>query len=110
MLSVINRVMAGAAWLDARTDLGTWEAAIYPETLKMSDPCNCICGSIFGKEGDVRGTDETGFQRVFVMLLAEGLHPMDLGFMSNGTAGDYKELKRAWLKLVEERLGKDEDE
>lgn len=106
MLTVQQRVDNGIRWLDARDDLGTWEPCITRETLKMSNPCDCICGAIFGKEGDTPGRekDQNGFMRAKAMVEADGLNTIDLGFSSNGAPGDYAELKKEWLRRVNDRI------
>lgn len=103
LTTVAERVDAGIRWLDTRSDLGSWEWMITNTSIRMSDPCNCICGAIFGEEGDTRGSDENGFARAKAMLEAEGLQTVDLGFSSNGSPGDYTELKKEWVRRCKER-------
>lgn len=105
MLTVAERVDSGIRWLDDKCKW-TWEPCITRESLKMSSPCDCICGAIFGEEGDtpVCERDQNGYMRAKEMLDKEGLDPINLGFASNGAPNDYRELKKEWLRRVGERI------
>lgn len=99
---VSDRVKRGIEWLDGRSELGTWEAAILPGVLDLKDPCNCVAGSIFDEYDDTR-EGSNGFKRVCEMLSKENLSPVELGFQTNGEAGDCARLQKEWLEQVEKR-------
>lgn len=93
-----ERVTRGIAWLNSRSELGTWEPCIDRRTLKMHDPCNCVGGTIFGLDGDTR-TGENGFKRLCGKLEEENLSPVDLGFQSDKIVST-KRLQEEWLRQV----------
>lgn len=110
MPSVKNRVAAGVAWLDTQP-IGTWEPMILGPGFNLRNPCDCVLGCIFGKEGDrpgrvVDNVIRTGFSRACQNILKPaGINPVLYGFDSNGQPGDYAALQAEWIRVAKERHG-----
>lgn len=99
---------AGALFLDERRP--DWAEEINPTTLKMTLPCHCILGQLYGVYD--RGFDE---------LVNEGHSPygrraVELGFITGGDADDAEDdeegeddgsdwlaLDNAWLEEIAKR-------
>ncbi len=107
MTSIVERVEAGARWLDGHRP--GWVDRIDLDTLDLGDPCRCVLGQEFGEDADTLNNGGGGWVTGYCVGLNHLLdgsnvfdRAVDLG-MYELKNDRYSALTNAWRELIERR-------
>lgn len=105
-LSIVERVQAGAEWLDEHAP--GWAQRIDLFLLSLTNTCDCILGQVFG---DYHKVVSPGVGSPDVPLIASGREAARLGMFVDGWIlkgsdvgyREYYALEAEWRRLIESR-------